>query len=128
MSSSKNDAMKKFWQLPELVEKLLPLLSVKSVLNLVKAHSPTIKILKNRSNKIWRGLVHKIIWPVHNPDEPLDELEREIQYLNELLQMMGGPESLLLELLDAICRRYASHHKYRGVMYEGEVVVNCPCH
>ena len=43
--------MKKFWQLPELVEKLLMFIDVKSVLNLV--HAPTIalriEILKNRS-------------------------------------------------------------------------------
>ena len=33
--------MKKFWQLPELVEKLLMFLAVKYVLNLV--HAPTIE-------------------------------------------------------------------------------------
>ena len=41
MASSKDDAMKKFWQLPELVEKLLMFLDVKYVLNL--AHAPTIE-------------------------------------------------------------------------------------
>ena len=37
---------------------------------------------------------------------------------NELVQMMGVLGSLLLELLDAICGKYALH-KYQGVEYEG---------
>ena len=120
--------MKRFFQLPELVAQLLSFLDVKSILNLAKAHPPTVKILKNRS-KMWKGLVNKIIDNFYDPyHEPrtVDELDRDIQHLNELLQMMGVPEDLLLELLHAICECHASH-KYEGP-YEGEVVLNCPCH
>ena len=81
MSSSKDDAMKKFWQLPELVEKLLMFLVVKSVLNLLMHQPLRIEILKNRS-KMWKGLdnVQKIIWAVHSSNAPwaVEELERDI--------------------------------------------------
>ena len=122
---SKNGVVKRFFQLPELVSKLLSFLDVKSILNLAKAHPPTIKILKNQS-KMWKGLVNKIIEPWDHEPWAVDGLDRDIQHLKELLQMMGLPEELLLELLHAICKRHASH-KYEEP-YEGEVVLNCPCH
>ena len=127
MLASEDDVVKRFFQLPELVARLLSFLDVKSILNLAKAHPPTIKILKNRS-KMWKGLVNKIIDSSFDPYQEtwtVDELDRDIQHLNELLQMMGGPGNLLLELLHAICECHASH-KYEGP-YEGEVVLNCPC-
>ena len=121
--------MKRFFQLPELVAQLLSFLDVKSILNLAKAHPLTIKILKNRS-KMWKGLVNKIIDcsfdPYHDSWTAV-ELDRDIQHLNELLQMMGVPEDLLLQLLHAICGLHASH-KYDVPYYEGEVVLNCSCH
>ena len=123
---SKNDVVKRFFQLPELVSKLLSFLDVKSILNLAKAHPPTIKILKNQS-KMWKGLVNKIIEPWDHEPWAVDGLDRDIQHLKELLQMMGLPEELLLELLHAICGLHASH-KYDVPYYEGEVVLNCPCH
>ena len=122
MSTSVDDAQGKFWQVPELIEYMLPFLEGKSILNLAKAHPLTIKVLKN-SSKVWMGIVNEV-------DEPWWTEERDIQVLNDLLQMMGAPESFLLELLHAICGKFASQED-QGFFWERrreEVMVSCPCH
>ena len=50
-------AGKKFWKTPELVEMLLAHLDASSILELGKAHPPTIKILQGVS--LWNKLIQK---------------------------------------------------------------------
>ena len=124
MSSSKGNAERNFWQVPELIEYMLPFLDGESILNLSKAHPLTNMVLKNMSksrSKMWTGLVNQI-------HEPWWTEERDLQVLNDILQTMGAPESLLLEFLHAICRKFASQED-PGSMWERreEVVVSCPC-
>ena len=119
MASSKDDAMKKFWQLPEFVESLLPYLDARSVLNLARAHPPTVPILKKRSkmrSKMWEGFVNEI-------GEPWWDEESDIKHLNALLQMMGLPETLLLDLLHGICNEFKPNENWE----RGDVAVSCPC-
>ena len=124
MSSSKGNAERNFWQVPELIEYMLPFLDGESILNLSKAHSLTNMVLKNMSmsrSKMWEGLVNQI-------HEPWWTEERDLQVLNDILQTMGAPEALLLEFLHAICRKFASQED-PGSIWERreEVVVSCPC-
>ena len=63
---------------------------------------------------MWKGFVDEPWWD-----------ESFIQPLNA--QMMGVPESLLLDLLHGICKEY--EHNERGDEYgeRGDVLVSCPC-
>ena len=99
MSSSKDDALKKFWQLPELIESLLAYLDARSILDLTKAHPPTIQLFKSRSkmrSKMWKGFVDEI------GGTGWDEESSILHRSNALLQMIGVPESLLLDLLRGV--------------------------
>ena len=124
MSLSKDDAERTFWQVPELIEYMLPFLDGESLLNLAKVHPLTTKVLKNKSkmrSKMWKGLVSQI-------HEPWWTEERDLQVLKDLLQLMGAPETLLLELLHMICEKYPSEEDepYWWDRRE-EIVVSCPC-
>ena len=50
-----NDAGKKFWQTPELIENLLPFLDFESTLKLAPSHPLTLKLLQIDSN--WKKLI-----------------------------------------------------------------------
>ena len=119
MSSSKDSAQRKFWQIPELIEYMLPFLDGESIVNLAKAHPLTNMVLKNRSkmrSKMWEGFVNQI-------GEPWWDEESDIKHLNALLQMMGLPETLLLDLLHGICKEFKPNENWE----RGDVLVSCPC-
>ena len=110
-----------FWRTPELVENLLPHLNLESTLALAKSHGMTRSLLQGTS--IWNKLIRRNcpfavkVKPsdLPNPDLRLSippEMQVKIavvKSLVEILKLMEDPEgTLLLDLLDVICERFAT--------------------
>ena len=106
--SSALDAVTKFRETPELVERLLPFLDSYSVWSLGQAHPPALQILKG-SSLIWKDLVRRSC--------------SDLEHLIKILKDMKIPKLFLLELLDTICERFPQTTPSKDF-----VQVSCPRH
>ena len=124
----KNEAEKKFWASPELVEELISHLDTGSILTLVKCHQLTLDVL-NSGNSAWNKLVSRtcpesIRTPLgHNNHPHPDRTDRELMTtggvlvrereemtnLVVILKMLEDPKTRLLAMLAMICRRFAPY-------------------
>ena len=99
MSGAGEAAERKFWRMPELVERLLMFLDTSSTSRLAKVHPLTREILQGRLG--WSKLLRKS-FPcktiIHSEQDRV-----EIQHLTQILKNMENPKLRLLELLDVIC-------------------------
>ena len=121
MSSSTQDkAEMKFWQTPELVEKLLEHLDASATLGLAEAHWLTLQILQGDSGtlKPFKKLTSLI--GRHLAEDTFEQQRVLVErVVLTILATMESPEPLLVELLDAIC----AEHKTDAIAIQ----VTCPC-
>ena len=99
MSGAGEAVERKFWRMPELVERLLMFLDTSSTSRLAKVHPLTREILQGRLG--WSKLLRKSF-----PCKTIIHAEQdrvEIQHLSQILKNMENPKLRLLELLDVIC-------------------------
>ena len=105
---AQEEAGKKFWKMPELVERLIPFLDADTTLALVKALPLALELIQGRS--MWIKLVSRVCprdTDVLLPEEPkLEEAVAKVMPLVEILKMMEDPNPLLLDLLHCICERF----------------------
>ena len=111
--------MGKFWETPELVEKLLPYLDLSTTKLLAESHKLTRKILKKAFN--WNKLIQRILpledrvpflvdWSFGSPfpseDDPLLASEKQkAKILAQILTLINGDSAAELVLFHAICER-----------------------
>ena len=133
MSVSGNEAEKKFWKTPELVESLLPFLDPPSILELAQAHPLTVGILEG--NSTWNRFIRRSCpFPPPNLqtthyrfDEETEQKVVELRPIVGILQLMGSQQCHLLDLLDLICQRFPPIEIYTwGV--PRDVEVTCTSH
>ena len=116
----------KFWQIPELIEKLLPNIDLKSTLHLAQAHVMTQDILQRRC--IWNKLLKRSFFERGNPCQP--EMPQKIDVVKDLvtiLKLMSEPNVLLLDLLDVICERFTPED-VDLLRLNTHVSIRCPRH
>ena len=142
----RNEAEKKFWRSPELVEKLVSsFLDTGSILALAKCHQLTIDLL-NTGNSVWNKLISRTcpesvrinlghIRPprvlsdrmVMTTGGVLQQERAEMANLIAILKMLDDPKSRLLAILDLICQRFPpyvfdeDHRRFGVVAVEGDV-------
>ena len=106
MSCGKFEAARKFWELPELVEKLLPFLDLESTLHLAQAHQLTRDILQRSFT--WDKLIGRSCLQeeaYHCLDDGLfKEKVASVKLLVAILKLMKDPKANMLDLLDTICK------------------------
>ena len=112
-SAQEEDAERKFWRLPELVEMLMPFLDGPSVLSLAKALPLALEITQRKS--MWTKLVRRVclfdsddvfFWG-EQFDEAVATDKSKVLPFAEILKMTEDPNPLLLlELLHVICERF----------------------
>lgn len=119
MAFEQSIAEKKFWNTPELIERLISSLDPASALRLLQSSVMDKDILqKSLSFKAWNNLInHKGLLQ-----------EEDVRVLVKILKFLelGEPGAFLLPLLDLICE---SRPSYQGLFSRGEMVeMLCPCH
>ena len=133
MSVSDNEAEKKFWRTPELVESLLHFLDPPSILELGQVHPLTTGIMQGIST--WNRFIRKSC-PFPPADhqtshtsfeERTEEKVAELRPILGVLQLIDSPLPHLLDLLEIICQRFPPTEVRRGVVF-GDVKVTCPTH
>ena len=92
-----NEAEVKFWETPELVEKILPFLDLEATKRLAQAHGLTRRILQGKlaGSKLIRRSCHDLEV----------EGEAKVRNLIEILKLLEKPKAHLPTLLDVICER-----------------------
>ena len=108
--------MEKFWNTPELAEKVLPCLSARDILNLVRVGLLNIKILQKLV--VWNKLIKRNFPAAAQPT--FGVLMTRVDSLVAILKMMEDHQPCLLALLDLICHRFPSSES-RNV-----VTLTCP--
>ena len=129
---STNEAEKKFWSTPELVEGLLPLLDSPSILALAQAHQPIAGLMQGTHN--WSRFVRNSC-PYPRPKHTLNCKESiaeqkvaEMKPIIGILQMMDSPQFHLMVLLDIICQRFPPVDNFGHCFGPQHVYVTCPIH
>ena len=135
----KNEAEKKFWRSPELVEELISFLDTGSILALAKCHQLTLDLL-NSSDSVWNKLCsrtvpesirinlgHTRLPHVMSDGEVMTTVlvrERaEMTNLIAILKMLEDPipKTRLLAIHDLICQRFAPYEdQHRGGLIGGD--------
>ena len=140
MSCRGEEAERKFWRTPELVEKLFPLLDASSLSKLAQVHQLTVQALQNSS--FWDQLIRKTCPYGETKPENLrydeyefgnwiqDKFEEHrgvMEHLVRILAKMDNPHICLMKLLHVICERYPAmdvrSFDYVPVFFQ----VSCPC-
>ena len=130
---------KKFWKMPELVEKLLPHLDLDFIKQLAESHELTRKILQKPF--VWKKLIKRAFsekikvclcyTPVPSEDYELLASDRpKAKILAEILHLLqDSPECQLeMDLLHAVCDRHAFPSARHNEEYMRNFVnVNCAC-
>ena len=129
MASCREDtAVEKFLKIPELLEKLIPLLDVNSIASLAEVQPMIIKILQRAT--LWNNLIRRscLNWKVVNWysteqdfEETFERNRIEIANLVKMLKKMEDFNLLLLGLLHVIIRERTNN----GFT---EVKLSCPGH
>ena len=122
----------KFWETPELIEKLLPYLDLKSTVCLAQTHVMTQNILEGRC--IWNKLVRRSC-PFIESGNPFGlpyrpEMPQKVDVVKDLvtiLKLMTKPNALLLDLLDVICERFTPEDVHH-LRLNNHVSIRCPRH
>ena len=118
MPGHEADAENKFWRTPELLERLLIFLDVKSILCLARCHQFTVNVLQGTS--VWKKLIrricpeglklvrhrHQIPCDAQSMKKRLDPQRKELLHLVEILKMFEDPQPHLCALLDLIAERF----------------------
>ena len=112
-----DEAVEKFWNTPELAEKVLPCLSARDILNLVRVGLLNIKILQKLV--VWNKLIKRNFPPAAQPT--FGVLMTRVDSLVAILKMMKDHQLCLLATLDLICSRFPSSSDSRSV-----VTLSCP--
>ena len=107
-------AEKKFWSTPELIERLLLNLDLKSTMCLAQAHELTQNVLEG--TRVWNKLIKRIC-----PIDTLDQVENHVAIVKSLKDY----EDHLLDLLEVICE---SNPVPDGGDWHIAVQMGCPCH
>ena len=117
MAMVEDEAVEKFWNTPELAEQLLPCLSARDVLNLVRVGLLNIKILQKLV--VWNKLIKRNFPPAAQPI--FGVLMTRVDSLVDILKMMENHQPCLLATLDLICSRFPSSSDSSSV-----VTLSCP--
>ena len=141
MSQDQEDAcaLWKFWNTPELIEKLLPYLDTNSTKCLAEAHDLTQETLQRDS--VWHKLVRRTFPPFTDPWGGVNlwhegELEKEVllpskrlkaRALAELLKMANYPKSFQLDLLHVICEEFPPDEDNVDLCPVGDQYVQLTC-
>ena len=133
------DAKGKFWEMPELVEKLLPFLDLESINQMAKSHKLTRKILGK--TLVWNQLIKRIFPKDHDihpensnfpqeddahPHHAVLASERgNVRLLNGILSLSEDSDrsQLGMDLLHTICERHPILDTNRRRLVE----VGCSC-
>ena len=114
---STREAEKIFWRTPELVQNLISFLDPVSILALAKT-SPLIReVIKrglNWSRLIKRTCPEQSIILQQPFEKGLATVEKALEPIIEILQVLDKSESHLLQLLDIICWRFPSNNTLAG--------------
>ena len=95
MSFGQSVAEKKFWEMPELVDRLLPFLDVESTLRHVKVHELTQKILQG--SHAWKELIGRSCLS-NLPTESKEKMD-VVKHLVAILKLTKAPKANMLDLL-----------------------------
>ena len=112
-----DEAVEKFWNTPELAEKVLPCLSARDILNLVRVGLLNIKILQKLV--VWNKLIKRNFPPAAQPT--FDVLMDRVDSFVAILKMMENHQPCLLATLDLICQRFPSSD-----ITDDMVTLSCP--
>ena len=93
-------AEKKFWEIPELVKRLLPFLDVQSTLCLAQVHDLTQKILQG--SHTWNKLIRRSC--LFNQSTTSKEKMDVVKDLAAILKLMKDSKANMVDLLDTICK------------------------
>ena len=127
-------ALGKFWETPELVEKLLPYLDLNSTKQLAESHKLTRKILKKDLS--WNKLLQRFLpgeeridflvdqsfgSPFPFQDDPLLASERKkARILAGILTLINGDSLARLSLIHTVCER-------NPIRFSGTVIIDVSC-
>ena len=138
ISSVETEAGKKFWQTPELVDKLLLMLDVQSMLSLAEVQPLAVRILQAGSqpwNKLIREALDNPFIPYVHGGQTFERQKTLVQRIaSTILAKMESPRPLLMELLDLICVKYNTEERpirQSYPFYQREPLrfqVSCPLH
>ena len=138
MQAEQREAETKFWETPELVEKLFSILDLQSTLSLARVINKEI-LKRSMTPKVWDSLVKQSF-----DDSYDDSLDYELDFasvgckkqtltvaqkLASILKIMKTPKTLLLDTLDVICERHPPG--IRGILRRGfsdQLQMICPRH
>ena len=118
------EASKKFWESPELLEKLLPFLDPETTLHLAKTHKMTRAILQK--SYIWKKLIRRSC-PYGERELSYEQVQSRIDLVKGLvaiLKLLKDPKALLPDLLDLICERFTQDERF---FRHPQITVGCPC-
>ena len=114
-SSTQAGAERKFWQVPEMVEKLLEHLDVSGTLELAEVHELTLQILQGASGTLKPLVIGRQLGQ-DTFEQQRVMVERAVLTITA---KMEKPESLLVELLHVIC----AEHRTDAITIQ----LTCPC-
>ena len=107
------DAEEKFWEIPELVEKLLRFLDSYSTLCLVRSQVCSVQFLRSRT--VWSRLVRRTCpydgprigyWRCMGCLTCTEKKSAGLMHLAEILKTVEEPEDLVVELLHVVAERF----------------------
>ena len=98
MSFGQSVAEMKFWEMPELVDRLLPFLDVESTLGLAQVQELTQKILQG--SHAWNKLIRRS--SLSNLPTASKEKRDVVKHLTAILKLTKAPKANMLDLLDTI--------------------------
>ena len=101
-----DEAQKKFWETPELLEQLLHLLDPESTYRLAQAHDLTKTVLQGKF--IWNKFIRRSCPRPGFSDDVVNTLVA-------LLKLMQNPSCQLLDLLDVVCDRFSTEENNDAV-------------
>ena len=137
MSSSKDDAVQKFWATPELVEKLLlPFLDTGSTKHLAEAHGLTLEVLGKVLS--WDKLIKRTFPMDQRAGIVLESENLKARFLAEIVIMTKNSNSAQMAsnwvemervLLHCICKRFPANpaRKYVFLPRSPLIAVSCSC-
>ena len=96
---NQDEAERKFWRTPELLENLLHFLDPESTYHLAQAHDLTKTVLQGKY--VWNKFIRR------SCPRPAGSSDDVWKALVALLKLMKNPSSHLLDLLDVICDRFS---------------------
>ena len=106
-TEQQGEAEAKFWETPELLERLLSTLDLDSTFSLARVMNKEI-LKRSMTAKVWTTLVRQSFETMVIPDVPSDDDADSLavaQKLASILKIMKTPKAFLLDALHVICER-----------------------